>query len=65
MTREHEGDGLEDEDQAQEREDQNVAGEHVREEPDAERDQAHELAEDLERDDQEATGPSAPRESSS
>src|SRR4029450_13141144 len=44
--------GLEDEDKSEEREDQDVAGEHVREEPDAERDQAHELAEHLERDDQ-------------
>ena len=50
---EHQGQRLEDEDQAQEREDQDVAGEHVREEPDAERDQPHELAEDLERHDQE------------
>src|SRR5919198_3616642 len=45
-------DGLQDEDQADEGEDQDVAGEHVREEPDAERDQAHELAEHLERDDE-------------
>ena len=35
------------------REDQDVAGEHVREEPDAQRDQPHELTEDLERHDQE------------
>src|SRR5262245_46220677 len=45
--------GLEDEDQAQEREDQDVPGEHVREESDAQRDQAHQLTEDLERHDQE------------
>src|SRR6478672_10541891 len=43
---------LEDEDQPEEREDQDVAREHVREEPDAQRDQPHELTEDLERDDQ-------------
>src|SRR4051794_26312861 len=48
----NQGERLEDEDQAQEGEDQDVAREHVREEPDAERDQAHELAEDLERHDQ-------------
>src|SRR5262245_43662485 len=46
------GQRLEDEDQAQEREDQDVAREHVREESDAQRDQAHELAEHLERHDQ-------------
>src|SRR4051812_11921652 len=45
-------DRLEDEHQADEREDQDVPGEHVREEPDGERDQAHELAENLERHDQ-------------
>src|SRR5437016_8382293 len=45
-------DRLEDEHQAVEGEDQDVAREHVREEPDAERDQAHELAEHLERHDQ-------------
>src|SRR3954468_1167766 len=45
--------GLEDEDEPQEGEDQDVAGEHVGEEPDAQRDQAHELTEDLQRDDQE------------
>src|SRR3954452_8232814 len=43
---------LEDEDQPEEREDQDVAREHVREEADAQRDQPHELTEDLERDDQ-------------
>src|SRR3954453_680573 len=43
---------LEDEDQPEEREDQDVAREHVREESDAQRDQSHELAEDLERNDQ-------------
>src|SRR4029077_2800245 len=42
---------LQDEDQADEREDQDVPRKHVREEPDAERDQPHELAEDLERHD--------------
>src|SRR3954451_13854023 len=47
-----EHDRLEDEHQADEREDQDVAREHVREETDAQRDQAHELAEDLERHDQ-------------
>src|SRR5882672_945801 len=41
-----ERDGLEDEDQADEGQDQHVPGEHVREEPDAQRDQPHELAED-------------------
>ena len=46
------GRGLQDEDQPEEREDQDVAGEHVREETDGQRDQAHELAEDLERHDQ-------------
>src|SRR5207253_3276114 len=45
-----EDDGLEDEHQADEGEDQDVACKHVREEPDAERDQAHELPEHLERD---------------
>src|SRR6266542_3143048 len=44
--------GFEDEHQADEGQDQDVAREHVREEPDAERDEAHELPEDLERDDQ-------------
>src|SRR3954469_5338954 len=43
---------LQDEHEADEREDQDVACEHVREEPDAQRDQPHELAEDLERHDQ-------------
>src|SRR5262249_61513560 len=43
---------LEDEDQPEEREDQDVAREHVREEPHAEGDQPHELAEDLERHDE-------------
>src|SRR3954471_8894526 len=43
---------LQDEQQPDEREDQDVAGEHVREEPDGQRDQPHELAEDLERHDQ-------------
>ena len=40
------------EDQPDEGEDQDVACEHVRVETDAQRDQAHELAQDLERDDQ-------------
>src|SRR5512133_3654500 len=44
--------GLEDEDQTEEREDQDVPREHVREETDAERDQAHDLTEDLERHDE-------------
>src|SRR5437764_3747564 len=48
----HEQEALQDEHQADEREDQDVAGEHVREETDGERDQPHELAEDLERHDQ-------------
>src|SRR5581483_8525654 len=39
-----EDDGLQDEHQADEGEDQDVARQHVREEPDAERDQPHELA---------------------
>src|SRR4051794_13691199 len=43
---------LEDEDQPEEREDQDVPGEHVREESDAQRDQPHELPENLERHDQ-------------
>src|ERR1051325_3747110 len=45
-------DRLEHEHQPEEGQDQHVAGEHVRVEPDAERDQPHELAEHLERDDQ-------------
>src|SRR5262249_31732339 len=49
---EHERERLEDEDQAKEGEDQDVAREHVREEPHAQRDQAHELAQHLERHDQ-------------
>src|SRR3954447_7277957 len=52
----HDGDQLqrlEDEDQAEEGQDQDVSGEHVREQTHAERDQPHELAEDLERHDQE------------
>src|SRR5213080_2037448 len=48
----YEREALQDEHQADEREDQDVAGEHVREETDGERDQPHELAEDLERHDQ-------------
>src|SRR4051794_30509760 len=44
--------GLEDEDEPQEGQDQDVAREHVGEEPDAQRDQPHELAENLERDDE-------------
>src|SRR5512133_1433431 len=52
----HDGDReehvLEDEDQPEEREDEDVAREHVREQTDAQRDQPHELAEDLERHDQ-------------
>src|SRR5215210_3039626 len=43
---------LEHEDQPDEREDQHVAGEHVRVEPDGERYEPHELPEDLQRDDQ-------------
>src|SRR6266480_196477 len=43
---------LEDEDQPEEGEDQDVASQHVREQPHAQRDQTHELTEDLERDDQ-------------
>src|SRR5436189_1351289 len=46
------GERLEDEDQPQKGKDQDVSREHVREEPDAQRDQAHELTQDLERDDQ-------------
>src|SRR6516165_4928106 len=42
-----EHDALQDEDQAEEREDQDVAGQHVREETDRERDQSHELPEEL------------------
>src|SRR5918911_2650733 len=45
-------DALEHEHQADEGQDQHVAGEHVGEEPDAEGDQPHELPEDLERHDQ-------------
>src|SRR5438477_5101826 len=45
-------DALEDEHQADEGQDQDVAGEHVGEETDGERDQPHELPEDLERHDQ-------------
>src|SRR5712691_4562897 len=41
-----ERDGLEHEDQADEGQDQHVAGEHVREETDAQRDKAHELADE-------------------
>src|SRR5207247_10563312 len=48
-----ENDGLQDEHQADEGQDQDVAREHVREQADAERDQPHELAEHLERNDQE------------
>src|SRR5204863_3674039 len=48
-----EDDGLQDEHQSDERQDQDVAGEHVGEESDAQRDQSHELAEDLEWDDEE------------
>src|SRR3954447_26954125 len=43
---------VDDEDQADHREDQDVAGEHVRVETDGEADQAHELREDLDDDDQ-------------
>src|SRR5437588_5249779 len=43
---------LDDEDQAEEGQDQDVAGEHVREESDAERDEPHELPEDFEKDDE-------------
>src|SRR3954451_5776511 len=43
---------LEDEDEPDEREDQDVPCEHVREETDAQRDEAHELAQDLERHDE-------------
>src|SRR5712691_7864292 len=42
--------GLEDEDEAEEGQDQDVPGEHVREKSDAQRNQPHELTEDLERD---------------
>jgi len=44
MTNDREDERLQDEDQADERKDQDVACEHVREKTDAERDQAHELA---------------------
>src|SRR6478609_8456010 len=44
--------GLQDEHEADEREDQDVSRKHVREETHTERDQAHDLAEDLERHDQ-------------
>src|SRR5215468_1427296 len=52
-----EPDRLEDEHQADEGEDQDVPGEHVREESDAQREQAHELADDLQRDDQQEQRP--------
>src|SRR4051812_27515104 len=45
-------DRLEDEHEADEREDQDVPGKHVREQTDAQRDQPHDLPEDLERDDE-------------
>src|SRR5712691_6809775 len=44
--------GPEDEDQAEECEDQDVAREHVRKEPHGQRDQAHDLTKHLERDDE-------------
>src|SRR5436305_738578 len=43
---------LQDEDQSEEGENQDVAGEHVREESDAQRDQPHELAKHFQEDDQ-------------
>src|SRR4051812_26760744 len=49
---EQERPGLEDEDEPEEGQDQDVPGQHVGEESDAQRDQPHELAEDLEGDDQ-------------
>src|SRR3954454_1641651 len=48
-----EREALEDEHEPDEGQDENVPREHVREESDAQRDQAHELAEDLQWDDQE------------
>src|SRR5262245_39582150 len=42
------GDALEDDDEAQHDQDEHVAREHVGEEPDGERDQPHELRDDLE-----------------
>src|SRR6266542_5089723 len=51
-----EDDALEDEHQPDEGEDQDVAREHVREQTDAQRDQAHELAQHLEGDDQREQG---------
>src|SRR3954464_6730171 len=47
-----ENERLQDEDEADERQDQDVAREHVREKTDAERDEPHELPQDLERHDQ-------------
>src|ERR671923_2990434 len=52
----HERPRLEDEDQPEERQDQDVPREHVREETNAQRDQAHELTEDLQRHDQPQQG---------
>src|SRR2546430_9276997 len=49
---EQENPGLEDEDETEEGQDQDVTGEHVGEKSDAQRDQPHELAEDLQRDDE-------------
>src|SRR5207342_3135762 len=49
---EQERPGLEDEDEPEEGQDQDVTGEHVREESDTQRDEAHELTQDLERDDE-------------
>ncbi len=55
------GDALEDDDEAEHDEDQHVAGEHVGEETDGERDQPHELGDDLERRRSSAAAPSARR----
>src|SRR3989454_11226450 len=49
---EQENPGLEDEDETEEGQDQDVTREHVGEKSDAQRDQPHELAEDLQRDDE-------------
>src|SRR5262245_34889202 len=47
---------MDDEDEADHREDQDVAGQHVRVETDGQADQAHELRDDLDRDDQRKQG---------
>src|SRR5438094_5825695 len=49
---EQENPGLEDEDEAEEGQDQDMAREHVGEKTDTQRNQPHELTEDLERDDE-------------